>query len=263
MGTPTASDESRRNELSRRDELARLRSVVERTRPVSTADQRLLPVLGVFEDLLPGGGLQRGSVVRVRGPVAATSLAFALAAGPTRAGSWVACVGATELGWAAAAESGIELERLVVVRPSESTLVGVLATLVDAFDVVVWGLSQRTSGTDARRLRARARERGAVLVLVDPRRRSAASDPWPEAADLELRGVGADWSGIGQGWGRLTSRRLVVEVTGRRGATRPRRGELLLPGPTGAPSAAVEVPDSSHGPGSVASVVVLRGERSA
>ena len=58
----------------------------------------------------------------------------------------------------------------MVVRPSESTLVGVLATLVYVFDVVVWGLSQRTSSTDARRLRARARERGVVLVLVDPRR---------------------------------------------------------------------------------------------
>lgn len=41
--------------------LTRLRTLVERTRPVSTADQRVLPVLPAIEELLPARGLRRGS----------------------------------------------------------------------------------------------------------------------------------------------------------------------------------------------------------
>ena len=118
-----------------------LRELVDRTRPVSTAEQRVLPVLPAVEGLLTGKGLQRGTVVQVNGGAGATSLALAMAAGPTRAGSWVACVGLPELGWAAAAASGVELERLVVVRPTERSWATVVAALVDAFDVVLCGWS--------------------------------------------------------------------------------------------------------------------------
>ncbi|MST34224.1 hypothetical protein GHK86_16030, partial [Acidimicrobiaceae bacterium USS-CC1] len=45
----------------------------------------------------------------------ATSLALTLAAGPSRAGSWVAAVGVPCLGARAAAELGVDLDRLVLV----------------------------------------------------------------------------------------------------------------------------------------------------
>ena len=214
-----------------------LRELVDRTRPVSTAEQRVLPVLPAVESLLAGRGLQRGTVVQVNGGAGATSLALAVAAGPTRAGSWVACVGLPELGWAAAAASGVELERLVVVRPTERSWATVVAALVDAFDVVLCGLDRSPSAADVRRLQARARERGAVLVVVGgtagsvgPARRS-----WPDAADVDISVVRSEWSGLGEGWGSLHSRRITVETGGRRGMRRGRRIDLWLPGPSGGP----------------------------
>lgn len=218
--------------------LARLRTLVERTRPVSTADQRVLPVLPAIEGLLPARGLRRGSVVQVDGLVGATSMAFAVAAGPTRAGSWVACVGLEELGWAAAAEAGVEMERLVVVRTPPSSWAPVTAALVDAFDVVLCGFEHAPSAVEARRLQARARERGAVLVVVGGRRGGVgrARRSWPGAVDLGMTVVDSRWQGLGHGWGHLGSRRVTIEVAGRREPGAPRRVDLLLPGPMGAPA---------------------------
>ncbi len=225
-----------------------LRELVDRTRPVSTAEQRVLPVLPAVEGLLAGRGLQRGTVVQVNGGAGATSLALAVAAGPTRAGSWVACVGLPELGWAAAAASGVELERLVVVRPTEQSWATVVAALVDAFDVVLCGLERAPSSSEVRRLQARARERGSVLVVVagaagsvGPARRS-----WPEAADVDLSVVGAEWAGLGDGWGHLRSRRITVETGGRRGMRRGRRVELWLPGPSGGPEPVADGDRARH-----------------
>ncbi len=248
--------------------LARLRTLVERTRPVSTADQRVLPVLPAIEELLPSRGLRRGSIVQVDGLVGATSMALAVAAGPTRAGSWVACVGADELGWAAAAEAGVDMDRLVVVRTPPESWATVAAALVDAFDVVLCGFDRAPSMVEARRLQARARERGAVLVVVGGLRGGVgpARRGWPGAADLGLTVVEARWQGLGDGWGNLRSRLVTVEISGRREAGRPRRVELLLPGPTGAPAPAPdrtltsssEDAGSSPGHTGVAPVVPLR-----
>ena len=220
--------------------LARLRTLVERTRPVSTADQRVLPVLPAVEELLPSRGLRRGSIVQVDGLVAATSMALAVAAGPTRAGSWVACVGADDMGWAAAVEAGVDMERLVVVRTPPESWATVAAALVDAFDVVLCGFDRAPSMAEARRLQARARERGAVLIVVGGRRGGVgpARRGWPGVADLGLTVVDARWQGLGDGWGHLRSRLVTVEISGRREAGRARQVELLLPGPTGAPAPA-------------------------
>lgn len=241
-----------------------LRALVDRTRPVSMADQRVLPLLPELEDLLPGKGLRRGSTVQIGGPVGATALALAMAAGPTRAGSWAACVGLPELGWAAAAELGVELDRVAVVRTPDASWATVTAALVDAFDVVLCGLDHTPSAVEARRLTARARERGSVLILVGGR--TAGAGPtrraWPGAADVELAVVHSEWSGIGQGWGRLVQRRITLEVGGRRGLSRPRRVELLLPGPSGlvasAPESATAPSTSTPGSTSAGAVVPLR-----
>jgi hypothetical protein len=48
--------------------------------------------------------------------------------------------------------------------------------------------------------------------------------------DVRLEVVGSEWSGIGQGWGHLSAGRLTVECSGRRGAARPRRVQVDLPG---------------------------------
>lgn len=238
--------------------LAHLRALVERTRPVSTADQRVLPVLSAVGELLPDG-LRRGSVVQIGGAVGATSLALALAAGPTQAGSWVACVGVDELGWAAAAAAGVELDHLVVVHAPRPSWATVMESLVDAVDVVLCGLQHAPSATEVRRLQARARERGTVLIVLGVRSRpgGALGRGWPDAPDVGIRVVDASWRGLGQGWGHLQSRRVTVEVSGRRGLGRARRVEMLLPGPDGAPAAA---PDRSEDPSThgAATVTALR-----
>lgn len=230
--------------------LAGLRELVERTRPVSTADERLLPVLPELEELFAERGLRRGSVIGIGGGLGATSLALAAAAGATRAGSWMACVGGAGTGWAAAHELGVEVDRLVVVRVPDPAWAGVTAALVDAFDVVLCALDRSPSRAEVRRLHARARERGAVLIVLDGPRWAQRSAPrrWAEAPDVTIRVVSSEWAGIGSGSGALGARRLGVEVDGRRGAARARRVELLLPGPGGRPAPVPLAQDRSERP---------------
>src|SRR4029079_11634945 len=88
-------------------------------RPVVPAGRRPRPCPGPLGDVLPGGGLQRGSVVRVEGPAGsgATSLLLTLLAAAAAAGEWAAVVdGEGVLGGLAAAEAGVALDRLAVVR---------------------------------------------------------------------------------------------------------------------------------------------------
>lgn len=177
-----------------------------RVRPVTLAGERLLPVPGPLGELLPGAGLQRGAVVSVEGALGAgvTSVTFQLAAAATAAGEWAAVVeaGAT-VGGLAAAEAGVALERLAVVRQvPPARWATVVAALLEGFTLVVAEVPRYARAGDARRLAARARERGAVLV---------GARGWPVEAALRLRAEG-------QGRGALRVRidgRGVVPSTGR------------------------------------------------
>lgn len=215
------------------EQLERLSAAADRARPTALARERVLPVAEPLQPLVPGG-LARGTSVQVSGGengVGSTSLALALLAGPSAAGSWVAAVGVPTLGLAAAAGFGIDLGRLVLVAPPPAREWGtVVATLLDAFDVVLARppLDGRVGAGDARRLAARARERGSVLV------RLAGEQRWPEAAELSLAVTATTWEGLGRGHGHLRARRATVVSSGRRGHARPRRVELWLPGPGGA-----------------------------
>lgn len=211
-------------------DLTQLRELVETVRPVTLAHERTLPVLPALEPLLPARGLRRGTSVRVEGGPGATTLALATLAGPTRAGSWAACVGVPAIGWGAAAELGVALERVAVVRAGERTWATVVAALVDAFDVVLVGPEHRPSATEVRRLTARARERGSVLLSVGAAGRHRRD--WP-GVDVRLSATAARWSGPGEGWGHLRARRVTVSAEGRGGLGRPQRVDLWLPGPDG------------------------------
>lgn len=213
-----------------------LAEVVARTRPVSLAREQTLPVLPALGGLLPDASLARGSTVAVTG----ASLALALAAGPSRAGSWVALVGVPWLGLGAVAGLGLALERVAVVAPPEPVAwATVVAALVGAFDVVLVAEPPRVRAGEARRLAARARERGTVLVAVRPSEAvpcgggATPRDPRLEA-DLRLDAVPLAWEGVGRGHGHLRARRVRVTATGRRRAARPRTVDLWLPGSDGA-----------------------------
>jgi hypothetical protein len=200
-----------------------LREVAGRVTPLTLAGERLVPVVPELSAILPDGGLRRGSTVAVHGVEGAgvTSLALLLAAGASRAGGWCAAVGMPSLGLAAAAEAGIELARFpLVAAPPAREWATITAALLDAMDIVLaWSPNGRVvRATDARRLQARARERGAVAVLVGTR---------PiEGADLRLAVAGSRWHGLGDGHGHLAARELDVVVGGRGAAARERRAVL-------------------------------------
>lgn len=195
------------------------------------AGERLLPVAPALERLFPEGGLRRGSTVAVAG---STLLALALLAGPSAVGSWCAVVGMPALGLVAAAEVGVAMERLALVPATGSEWPTVVAALLDALDVVVVatgagagdadgrrGIGRRVRPADARRLTARARERGAVLVVLGA---------W-EGANVRLSVVGSpcQWQGLGSGHGCLRARLVEVGAEGRGAASGPRRCRLWLP----------------------------------
>ena len=194
---------------------------------------RVLPVHAELADLLPWGGLRRGSTVAVRG---STALLLALLAEATANGSWAAVVGMPDLGLLAAAELGVAVDRLALVPNPGGQPSAVVAALLDGVDLVAVGTAGsggRLTDALARRLSARARHRGAVLLPFGP---------WP-GADLELSCERAVWSGLGDGHGHLNRREAVVCARGRGAAARPVRATLLLPGTGGALAPVVPAPD--------------------
>ncbi len=211
--------------------------LAERSRPISSSQTRLLPVLPVLAGLFPDGGLRRGSTLVVHsadpghgagGSGGEVSLALALLAAASSAGSWCALVGLAGLGAVAAHDLGVDLARLALVPRPGAAWAEVTATVIDGVDLVVLLPPFPPRAAMARRLVARVRERQSVLVVAPGR------SGWPEGPDLRLEIGDQGWEGPGTGEGSLERRRMTVTVTGRRSAARPRRRQLWLPSATGA-----------------------------
>ncbi|GAA1947448.1 hypothetical protein [Amycolatopsis minnesotensis] len=189
---------------------------------------QVLPVLPELADLMPSAGLRRGTTVAVHG---STSLLLALLAGATADGAWAAVVGMPNLGLVAAEELGVEVARLALVPRPGAEFAPVTAALLDGMDLVAvdpraLGRARGAPGPApqvARRLSARARHRGAVLVALGS---------WP-GADVELSCEPGGWAGLEAGYGRFRTRRVTVRAGGRGSAARPAHADLLLPGETG------------------------------
>jgi hypothetical protein len=206
-----------------------LRTLAERVRPTAASRTRLLPVAAPIAALLPDGGLRRGSAVRCTGD-GALSLALAVAAGPSEAGSWCGLVGLDDVGALAAAGYGVDLGRLVVVHAAPAQWAVAAGALVDGIDVVVVAPPAHARPAAVRTLEARARDRGAVLVVVEDR------PSWP--VEVALAVADSRWHGLAEGAGRLQARRVTVVARGRGAAARPVRQELWLPTATGKVAAA-------------------------
>jgi hypothetical protein len=217
------------------------------------AGTRILPVLPELRPLLPGGGLRRGSTVAVTlgGPgtgqvtpgsagvvPGSTSVLLALLVAASMAGSWCAVVGMPALGLVAAAELGIVLDRLALVPDPGLEWPSVVAALLDGVDVVVTAPPGPVAAVVSSRLAARARQRGSVLVPYGR---------WT-GADVVLEPVGGGWQGLGQGWGRLRRRELVIGARGRGAAARPREVTVWLPDHTGALAALAGTAEPSPEP---------------
>ena len=194
-----------------------------RSRPIAAAEARLMGVPAPLAPLFPDGGIRRGATVALESRLGGASLALALAASVTSGGGWAAAVGLPSLGLVAAVELGVDLRRLALVPgPGEQWAV-VAAALVDGFDLLMVRPPGRVRAVDARRLAARVRERGSVLLVVD--------GAWPEPADLRLAAGRVEWDGLAAGHGRLAGRQVEVEVAGRRVRGRERRRVVWLPAP--------------------------------
>ncbi|HEY0259689.1 MAG TPA: hypothetical protein VGC18_07550 [Lacisediminihabitans sp.] len=179
-------------------------------------DTRLIPTHPAIAGLLPGGGLKQGAVYSVD---PSATLLMALLAGPSAAGSWCGIVGVPEFGIEAAERFGIDLGRLVLIpHPGEQWLT-VTAAAADVLGVVVTRPQRRMGDSGLSRLTARLRQRGATLIVLGP---------WPQSEAM-LSLSESSWSGIGQGHGHLTARRVTVTVSSRAG--RPRSARLWLPDP--------------------------------
>lgn len=193
-------------------------------------------VAGPLHSLLPEG-VAPGSTVAVAGSIGLALTLVASLAGEER---WVAGVTWGPLGVVAARELGLRWDRLILVRPSDrESWPTATAVVLDAFDIVVVRRPGRSNERDVRRLMARARDRGAVLVAIET---ADHGREWWARADVRVRVTGRRWEGLGDGCGHLRRRRVIVEATGRGRLARARCSELWLPGLDGRVAETAPVP---------------------
>jgi hypothetical protein len=183
----------------------------------------MLPVLPALRELLPRGGLARGSVVTV---AEFGLLALALVAGASADGAWCGIAGVPEAGVLAAAGLGLEAERTLLVPDPGHAWAQVVASLLDGCDLVLLRPPAQAPPLEAqvrRRLEATLRRgRGVLLVAGD----------WP-GAQVRLRVLTQGWTGLGDGHGRLRACCAQVTADGRGEAAVPRTRWLWLPAEDG------------------------------
>jgi hypothetical protein len=232
--------------LSRERSRESLAMLAERTRPTASSGTRLLPVTSPVGELFVDGGLRRGSTIVVVGSAipgrpdrtvaGEITLALALLARASAAGSWCAAVGLADVGAVATHDLGIDLDRFALIPRPGAAWAEATAMAIDGTDLVVLRPPFSPQAAMVRRLVARARERRSILVVVPGRA------GWPERPDVLLTVDAIRWDGIGIGVGYLHRRHMTVTATGRRSAVRPRQCHLWLPSPTGT----VESVDTGH-----------------
>ena len=196
----------------------------------------VLPVMPALRDLLPRGGLARGSVVSV--PEFGL-LSLALAAGASADGAWCGIAGIPEAGVLAAAGLGLDPERTLLVPELGAAWPQVVASLLDGCELVLLRPPSRASAQVRQRLEATLRRgRGVLLVAGD----------WP-GAQLRLRVAAQGWTGLGDGHGRLRACCAEVVADGRGEAARARTRWLWLPAEDGTVAVAdvAEIPAALPG----------------
>ena len=118
------------------------------------------------------------------------SATLLLAALALRQGSadWCAAVGADEVGWCAAVEVGLDLDRVLTVPASaldDASIPTVVSTLLDGVDALLIGstVAERLRPQHRRRLLARARERGHLILTSAPWEGARIRQAHPLASD--------------------------------------------------------------------------------
>ncbi|MEX2441343.1 MAG: hypothetical protein WD400_01720, partial [Pontimonas sp.] len=180
-------------------------------------DQPVFPSTIGVDRLFPDGGLRRGAVYEIS---EGRSLLWSLLAGPSQAGHWIAIIGMAHLGLHAAADAGVNLERLVLVPTPGNNGFSVATTLADALPIVVLSpLSPLPPQNTRDRFQARLRERGATLLI---------RASWP-GSEGRLAITQRSWDGLGNGFGLLSQQHITLSHQHRR-ETRPRHVDLCISG---------------------------------
>ena len=109
---------------------------------------------------------QDSGVLTLQGSTTLLLAALALRQGE---GGWCGVIGGDELGWCAATEVGLDLNRVLTVPTSlldDGSILTVTATLLDGVDALLIGaaVAARLRPQHRRRLLARARERGHLIL---------------------------------------------------------------------------------------------------
>jgi hypothetical protein len=209
-----------------------------------------LPVLPALRELLPRGGLARGSVVSV-GEFGL--LALALVAGASADGAWCGIAGVPEAGVLAGAGLGLDAERTLLVPDPGETWPQVVASLLDGCELVVLRPPAQASAQVRQRLEATLRRRRGVLLVTGD---------WP-GAQVRLRVITQGWTGLGDGHGRLRACCAEVLADGRGEAAMTRTRWLWLPAEDGRVTAAdpADVPIADKIPVAGAGRILPGGER--
>lgn len=122
----------------------------------------------------------------------------------------------------AAWETGVLVERLVIVRCADTSLwPKVTAALLEGVRAMYAEVPARVRDVDLRRLAALARARRAAVAL-----RSMGDGLPGGVAFLRLRAIGVTWEGADSGHGKLTRRRMLIEASGKGAAGTARRFEV-------------------------------------
>ncbi len=212
-----------------------LAQLAEKVEPVTMAHERVLAVPECLSSLCPQGGIPRGWSVGHQGP-GARSLALAVLAAALGSEGWAAVVGAGDVGWWAATEMGVRLDRVIVVEPPpRGQWSATVAALLGSVEIVVLDGAVAVGPRDARRLQTRAREQETTLLHLP---NGARQSEWPGSFDLRFEVTPEAWEGIGQGYGHLQARRASVVAAGRRAGLRSASVSIWLPGPDGGIGAA-------------------------
>src|SRR5579859_2454961 len=190
------------------------------SRAADPAGDGTLPVLPALRELLPRGGLARGTVVTV---AEFGLLILALAAGASAAGAWCGIAGVPEAGVLAAAGLGLDAERTLLVPDPGETWPQVVASLLDGCELVVLRPPAQAPAQVRQRLEATLRRRRGVLLVTGD---------WP-GAQVRLRVITQGWTGLGDGHGRLRACCAQVTADGRGEAAMTRTRWLWLPAEDG------------------------------
>lgn len=129
-------------------------------------------------------------------------------------------------GWispAAAWETGVVPESLIIVRCDDPVIwPKVAAALLEGVNALYAEVPAGAREQDLRRLAALARARKAAVVMRPMSTRGLPGG----VAHLRLRALGITWEGADQGHGRLGRRRLMLEASGKGASGMTRRFEV-------------------------------------